>query len=88
MKKNKWFYSLRPNQKIAVKIYSHFCDCFRIAIVLNYPENDYIEAQINDKSCEQCASKNSRENLDKDITCWYDVNKFHKSNVRKINERN
>lgn len=86
-KKYNWLRSLKPGDVVLVRVYSKMCECLKEATVTKSLENNFLEAKIIDhKKCEQCAILNSKETENGAVTCWYNVNRFHKNNVVKNHE--
>lgn len=86
-KKYNWLRSLKPGDVVLVRVYSKMCECLKEATVTKSLENNHLEAKIIDhKKCEDCAAINSKETKLSNITCWYNVTKFHKNNVVKNHE--
>lgn len=84
--KENWFHSLKPEDKIKVRIYSVNCTCVREASVIKPAVRNFINAELNAETqskCKECAFINSKLDADSDITCWYKVNTFSINNVIK-----
>jgi len=79
----KWFYSLKPGDRILVRIYSQFCDCPIEAVVVDSAHNKYITAQIDNDTvnkCKQCAEANGTDQKGSN-TCYYEVTMFKREDV-------
>lgn len=84
----KWFLTLKPGDKIFVQIYSKNCECLKEAIVTDTPDGKYINAKIIDlEKCMSCSKINAIDDNNNN-TCWYNVTRFYKYNVVKIEEKN
>jgi hypothetical protein len=82
----KWFYNLKPGDKILVKIYSNYCDCYREATVTKSSDNKLISAKMDDvvyNKCKECALFKSKNDKG-EVTCYYDMTKFTKQDVSEI----
>lgn len=80
IKRNKWLKSLKPGDKILVRIYSKTCECVCEATVTKALERDFINAtldEVNRKNCESCSKLKGED-------CWYDVTRFYKNNIKPI----
>lgn len=83
-----WFSNLKPGDKIFVQIYSNDCECLKEAIVINSAIGNYIDAKIVDlEKCISCSKINAIDENNNN-TCWYNVTRFYKYNVVKIEEKN
>ena len=78
-RKEKWFNTLKPGDKIKVWIYSQYCECLQDAEVVKSSDGKYIEAKVL-KDCKICSEFNSKDKDGKE-TCWYNVTKFTKKDV-------
>ena len=73
LKKDSWFKSLKPGDKLLVQIFAEDCECFVEATVTESAKNDYINADVS-KDAELC----------KKLSCWSNVTQFRKISTKPI----
>ena len=84
----RWFKTLKPGDRVLVRIYSINCNCEAKATITSEANGKYINALIDSKDykhCETCAHLNGDGNNGVN-TCWYNITKFNKGNVAKLEE--
>ena len=83
-----WFKTLKPGDRIKVRVYSINCDCVAKATVTKATHIKHVEAKLDDPDynrCKDCALINGITNKGEE-TCWYNATAFNKHNVARIDK--
>lgn len=84
-KHHKWFSTLKPGDRIKVKIFANYCECYKEAEVIDLPfdiRKEFIHAKVIESDVEAC-KKCSHYNNEVD-TCWYHIDVFRYTEVKKL----